>query len=209
MLGRGRFQRQVNSPAQWQVSTQGGQEPILVPGLTMSAMNQSKGSRNTLARFLYGTSLRRTLIRCLVLAVVSLVTFKFLFIPVRVDGGSMLPTYSSRGINLVNRLAYRQTPPQRGDVVAIWMRENSRHAVLMKRVVGLPGETVGFQNGRVVVDGVPLDEPYVQYPSDWNRDPVRCGSDEYFVVGDNRSMPMDGHWFGRARAKLIAGRMVL
>ncbi|MCU0771196.1 MAG: signal peptidase I [Verrucomicrobia bacterium] len=172
-------------------------------------MNEPKCVRSTLTRLVCGTSPRRTLVRCLVLVVVCLVVFKFLFLPVRVHGGSMLPAYSSRGINFVNRLAYRRAQPRRGDVVAIWPRESSRRVVLMKRVVGLPGETVGFRDGRVVVDGVPLNEPYVRYASDWNLEPVRCGPDEYFVVGDNRSMPMDGHWFGRAKAQLIAGRMVL
>jgi signal peptidase I len=184
---------------------------MLAHGLIMAALVQpnGKGKGKGLARWVYGTSLRRTLVRCVLLAAVCLVVFKFVFIPVRVDGGSMLPTYASRGLNLVNRLAYRHAAPQRGDVVAIWMRETSRQAVLMKRVVGLPGESIGFQNGQVTVDGVPLDEPYVRYPSDWNREPVPCGPDEYFVVGDNRSMPMEGHWFGRAKAKLIAGRMLL
>jgi len=163
----------------------------------------------SLGRLVYGTSLRRTILRAAVLALVCLIIFKFMFIPARVDGGSMAPTYSNHGLNLVNRMAYLHKNPQRGDVVAIRLRETGHSIVLMKRVVGLPGEAIGFQNGRVLVDGRLLDEPYVQFPSDWERLPVVCGPDEYFVVGDNRSMPMDGHWLGRAKASLIAGRMVL
>jgi signal peptidase I len=162
-----------------------------------------------LGRLVYGTSLRRTLVRAGVLAAVCLVTFKFVFIPARVDGGSMAPTYSNHGLNLVNRMAYLSKSPQRGDVVAIRLRETGHSIVLMKRVVGLPGETIGFQHGRVTVNGVRLEEPYVKLPSDWNMEPVTCGPDEYFVVGDNRSMPIDDHWHGRAKASLIAGKMVL
>lgn len=163
----------------------------------------------TLRRLVYGTSFRRTLVRAAILAVVCLVVFKFVFIPARVDGGSMAPTYANHGLNLINRLAYLNKKPQRGDVVAIRLRETGHSVVLMKRVVGLPGEEIGFKDGRVAVNGVKLEEPYVRLPSDWSRAPVVCGPDEYFVVGDNRSMPMPDHWFGRAKARLIAGRMML
>jgi signal peptidase I len=172
-------------------------------------MSESNGKLVTLGRLVYGTSLRRTLVRSLILAALCLVTFKFLFIPVRVDGGSMSPTYSDRGINLVNRMAYKRSAPRRGDVVAIWIGENSHSVVLMKRIVGLPGEAIGFQDGRVTVNGVLQDEPYVSYYSDWNCKPVVCGPNEYFFVGDNRSMPIEDHFYGRAAAKLIAGKMLL
>ena len=160
-------------------------------------------------RVVYGTSLKRTLIRATILAVTCIVTAKFIFIPVRIDGASMVPTYSKRGLNFVNRLAYMRTAPQRGDVVAVRMREHANSVFLMKRVVGLPGERIGFEDGTVTVNGERLAEPYVEYPSDWDMVPVECGVDEYFVVGDNRSMPMEDHWFGRAKANLIAGRMML
>ncbi|MCU0788883.1 MAG: signal peptidase I [Verrucomicrobia bacterium] len=170
---------------------------------------EGNGDGFSLGKLVYGTSPRRTLLRAAVLAALCLIVFKFMFVPARVDGGSMAPTYSNHGLNLINRMAYLQNKPQRGDVVAIRLRETGHSIVLMKRVVGLPGEAIGFQNGRVTVDGQLLDEPYVQLPSDWERAPVVCGPDEYFVVGDNRSMLMDGHWFGRAKASLIAGKMVL
>lgn len=166
-------------------------------------------SGSFLERLVYGTSLKRTLIRASVLAVTCLVTAKFIFIPVRVDGASMAPTYSRRGVNFVNRLAYVRTAPHRGDVVAVRLREGAGSVFLMKRIVGLPGERIGFEDGTVTVNGSRLEEPYRQYPSDWDMEPVLCHPDEYFVVGDNRSMPMEDHWCGRARAILIAGKMML
>ena len=147
--------------------------------------------------------------RALVLAAVVAFTFKFVFIPVRVAGLSMAPTYKSNRVNLVNRLAYRNSEPERGDVVGVWPREGSRSVMLMKRVIGLPGETVDFRNGTVFIDGSPLEEPYVQFASDWNLAPVVVGEGEYFVVGDNRSMPADAHEFGIAPRRQIAGRMLL
>lgn len=172
-------------------------------------MSAGNGNGLTLGRLVYGTRLRRTLVRATILGVLVFLVFRFVFLGVQVDGGSMAPTYSDRGINLVNRLAYLWAEPQRGDVVGVRLREHSHSVLWMKRVVGLPGEAIGFENGCVTVNGVRIDEPYVQFRSDWNRDPVVCGPDEYFVVGDNRSMPMEGHRFGRTKARLIAGKMLL
>jgi signal peptidase I len=148
-----------------------------------------------------------TLTRAAVLAVTCLVVFKFVLIPVRLSGGSMAPTYGN-GINLVNRLAYRSKGPARGDVVAVRFRPTGRSVLYMKRVVGLPGERIGFRDGRVTVNDELIEESYLRFPSDWNVAPVLCGPDEYFVVGDNRSMPPEDHEHGRARRALIAGRML-
>ena len=182
---------------------------MVAVGQPWYVMTQHGDNGFPLGRLVYGTSLRRTLVRAAVLGGIVLITFKFLFIPARVDGGSMAPTYPNRTLNLVNRLAYLNNSPQRGDVVAIWLRETGHSVVLMKRVVGLPGEEIGFQDGHATVNGVKLQEPYLRFPSDWERAAVKCGPDEYFVVGDNRSMDIEGHWFGRAKASLIAGKMVL
>ena len=62
--------------------------------------------------------------------------------------------------------------------MAIWLGHNGSSVLLMKRVVGLPGEAIGFSNGHVTVDGIRLDEPYVRFSSDWNREAVPCGFDE-------------------------------
>lgn len=159
-------------------------------------------------RLVLGRSLKVTLTRAAILAATCFIAFKFIFIPVRVDGLSMAPTYGN-GLNLVYRLAYRgDRQPERGDVVAVRFRPNGRSVLLMKRVVGLPGEWIGFHNGQVTVNGRQLDEPYLRFPSDWNVEPKLCGEDEYFVVGDNRSMSPEDHQHGRARRVLIAGRMV-
>ncbi len=172
-------------------------------------MSESVGKFRPLGRLVYGTSLRRTLVRALILCVVCLLAVKFVFIPVRVDGGSMAPTYSDKGLNLVNRMAYKRHAPQRGDVVAIWLRDDGFSVVLMKRIVGLPGESIGFRHGHVTVNGVRMEEPYVRFGSDWNQEPVVCGPDEYFFVGDNRSMQIEDHTLGRVKRSSIAGKMVL
>lgn len=158
-------------------------------------------------RFIFGRNLRFTLIRATTLAVVCFILFKFILLPVRVTGGSMEPNYRNGRVNFINTLAYRSHPPRRGDVVGI--RFSGPSIMLLKRVVGLPGERIGFREGRVTVNGVPLDEPWLRLPSNWNLDPVELGPDEYFVVGDNRSMPMHLHTFGRAERARILGKAVL
>ena len=76
-------------------------------------------------------------------------------LPVRIEGNSMFPTYHDRGVNFVNRLAYRHIEPQRGDIVGIRMAGPS--VMLMKRIVGLPGETVAFEHGRLIINGEEID----------------------------------------------------
>jgi signal peptidase I len=119
----------------------------------------------------------------------------------------MLPTYKDRSWNFVNRLAYLRHEPQRGDVVSI--RLAGIHRMYMKRIIGLPGETVGFVDGRVLINGEVLDEPYEKYACDWNRSPVKLEPDEYFVVGDNRSMPQPEHKFGKVERGRIIGKAIL
>lgn len=157
-------------------------------------------------RLIFGTHPRRTAVRVLVLAGVSVVTFGWILIPVRAEGVSMMPTYRSGSLNLVNRLAFVMRPPERGEIVAI--RLAGPHVVYIKRVVGLPGERVSIDNGIVRVNGRPLDEPYVRNRSPWKLDDTILGADEYFLVGDNRGMREEEHDFGRANRSRIIGKVV-
>jgi signal peptidase I len=126
--------------------------------------------------------------------------------PVRTEGISMLPTYESGRLTLVNRLAYSQTPPARGDIVAITLA--GEHVVYVKRIVGLPGERLGITDGVVHINGVPLPEPYVRHRRPWTVDEVTLGPQEYFLIGDNRGMNAADHDFGRADRSRIAGKVV-
>jgi signal peptidase I len=159
-------------------------------------------------RVLIGRNPKRTLVRVVVLVAVSVVVFKFMLLPVRVDGASMLPTYKENGVNLVNRLAYLRHEPERGDVVAVRLLAGA-HIMYLKRIVGLPGETVAFHNGRLLINGEPLEEPYVKFPCVWERGPVQVGPGQYYVVGDNRDNQWEWHAQGRAPRELILGKVLL
>jgi hypothetical protein len=75
--------------------------------------------------------------------------------------------------------------------------------------VGLPGETVAFENGTLFINAMPLEEPYVNKEGcDWNMSPIKLGFDEYYVTGDNRSMQFELHWHEKVRRQQIVGRIL-
>ena len=154
-----------------------------------------------------GRNPRFTLVRIVVLVLAVILTREFALLPVQIKGPSMLPTYQENGVNFVNRLAYVAHEPRRGDVVTI--RYSGTSVMLMKRVIGLPGETIAFHQGRVLVNGTQLAEPYVKYPTDWELPPVTLTNGNYFVVGDNRSMPLVQHTFGETERRRIIGKILL
>lgn len=156
-----------------------------------------------------GRNPQTTLVRIIVLVVLCFVLFFSgrVLLPVKVDGISMLPTYKSGSVNFSNRLAYWWHEPQRGDVVTV--RYAGEHLMLLKRIIGLPGETVAFDHGTVLINGQPLVEPYEKNPGDWTLPPRTLGPDEYFIVGDNRTMPPQDHKFGVVERFRIVGKVLL
>jgi signal peptidase I len=160
----------------------------------------------TLREILIGKSAGRSLIRGLSVAVLLLVGSRVLLVPVRAHGISMLPTYEEGQFVFVNRLAYRFSSLKRGDVVAVTL--NDTETVLVKRIIALPGETVRIEDGKVFIDGAPLDEPYLRYFLPWNMKDGTVAADEVFVIGDNRSMRLENHDFGFARQDRILGRAI-
>jgi signal peptidase I len=144
-------------------------------------------------RFIFGKNPAWTFVRILFLVFVSLIVFKFILLPIRVTGDSMFPTYRHGQIKFVNRLAYKHARPRRGDVVAVEFE--GREVLLLKRIIGLPGETLQVLNGDVLINGHKIEEPYAngKIPSSVkNRlgytDPIPLGPDEYMVIGDNRNI---------------------
>jgi signal peptidase I len=156
---------------------------------------------------IFGRRPKWTVVRIVVLVVVCVLLRTFVVIPIRVEGPSMLPTYKDHRINFVNRLAYVFHEPHRGDVVAI--RTSGESIMYMKRIIGLPGETVAFQGGHAVINGQVLDEPYVKNPCRWEAEPRTLGPSEYYFVGDNRMMPKSDHYEGKAERSRIVGKVLL
>jgi signal peptidase I len=157
-------------------------------------------------RLVFGRRPKRTLMRAALIAVSALIVFKFVLLPVRIQGGSMLPAYRSGSINFINQLAYLWHKPRRGDVVGVMM--TGKHLMLFKRIVALPGETVAIERGFILINGHLLSEPYVQARAPWQLTPRQLEPDEYFVVGDNRGMDQQVHEFGAAKARKIVGKVL-
>lgn len=159
-------------------------------------------------RFVFGQNPRRTAVRVLVLAAVSFIVFRWVLIPIRTEGSSMLPTYTPDRLHFVNRLSYgfAASQPGRGDIVAIQMA--GPHVLYVKRIVGLPGERVGIAGGQVHINGAALSEPYVRHRKPWDVSDVTLGPREYFVMGDNRGMSVGEHDFGRVQLNRIFGKII-
>ena len=157
-------------------------------------------------RLVFGANPRRTSVRILVLATAAFVTLRWILMPVRAEGISMLPTFESGRLHFVNRIAYTFAPPARGDIVAI--RLAGPHVLYIKRVVALPGERVRIVEGQVQINGIGLDEPYVHNRRPWDTEEVQLSPRQYFVAGDNRGMSAADHDFGKVDAERIIGKVV-
>lgn len=124
----------------------------------------------------------------------------------RVEGQSMEPNLHSDQRLVVEKLSYRFHGPQRFDVVVLRL-PNQGEELLIKRVVGLPGETVEIRNGQVYIDGNPLSEPFLDVqtrPGRNNR--IVVPPLHVFVLGDNRDHSNDSRSFGPVPIENIVGR---
>ena len=159
-----------------------------------------------LTKLLFGKHPKRTLTRVVVLVVFTIVTFKFVLLPIRVSGVSMFPAYKDGQTLVVYRMAFARQDPQRLDVVAIKLPRYN--IVLLKRIIGLPGETVSIHSGYVFINGKELQEDHVKARLPWNENPTELGKDEYMVIGDNRAMSQIDHDYGVCLRTEILGKVI-
>jgi len=134
----------------------------------------------------------------------AMVIIIFLYQPVKVEGTSMAPLLSDQERIFINKFVYRFEPIERGDVVVFWYPLD-RSKSFIKRVIGLPGEYIEVRQGRVLVNGKRLMEPYVppQFADSGSYGPITVPVDEYFVMGDHRISSNDSRMFGPVENKYI------
>jgi signal peptidase I len=139
----------------------------------------------------------------------ALVIIVFLYQPVKVEGTSMAPLLSDQERIFINKFVYRFEPIERGDVVVFWYPLDHTKSFI-KRVVGLPGETVEIRHGVLYVNGKTVPEPYVppQYEDLSDFGPVRVPKESFFVLGDHRISSNDSRVFGPVSSRYIYGRAV-
>ena len=154
-------------------------------------------------QFFFPSLTPKFLIRAFFVALFAYLFFGHICVPLRIKGSSMEPTYRDEGINFCYKLRYIFSEPKRYDVVAIRFAGN--RVMLLKRVVALEAERVEFRDGKLIVNGEEMDEPYVRYSCNWNLPPRQVEKDCVYVVGDNRNMPIENHHFGQAPLKRIIG----
>jgi signal peptidase I len=140
--------------------------------------------------------------------IVALVINLFIAQATRVHGQSMEPTLHSDQRLVVEKLSYNNwlhlRSPQRGDVVVL--RINGMDELLIKRVIGLPGDQVEIRHGQVFINHQMLDEPYVVFPAEGDYGPVDVPPLHLFVLGDNRNFSNDSRTFGPIPMKNVVGR---
>jgi len=130
----------------------------------------------------------------------------FLVQPFYVEGASMEPNFYDKEYLIIDELSYRFHAPARGEVVVFRNPDNNKQYYI-KRVIGLPGETVEIINGKVSINGKELNETYIDNLSGQSFAQLTVGQDEYFVLGDNRPVSRDSRVFQALPKKLIIGRV--
>src|SRR5271163_4888294 len=143
----------------------------------------------------------------LISVVVSFFIITFLYQPVKVEGTSMAPQLHDQDRLFVNKFAYNFEKIERDDVVVFYYPRDTQKSYI-KRVIGLPGDTVRITDGRVFVNGTPIAEPYVpeRYEDVRSMDALHVPEGEYFVMGDHRSISSDSRDFGPVARNLIYGK---
>jgi signal peptidase I len=142
---------------------------------------------------------------------VALVVKTFLFQAFYIPSESMQPTLNPGDRVLVNKLSYRLHPIHRGDIV-VFLRppgESGDPTIkdLIKRVIGLPGDTIEALNGKVLINGQPVNEPYLTPGTPTTQlDKHVIAAGQYFVMGDNRTNSKDSRFIGAIPGSLIVGR---
>uniref|UniRef100_A0A7C3MIY2 Signal peptidase I n=1 Tax=Dictyoglomus thermophilum TaxID=14 RepID=A0A7C3MIY2_DICTH len=122
--------------------------------------------------------------------------------------GSMIPTLNEKEAVLVIRIPYYFREPRRGEVIVFKYPQDPTKEYV-KRLIGLPGDTIEIKNGIVYVNGRALDEYYVKNKSSDNYGPIQVPKDSYFVLGDNRPVSVDSRYWGFVPKKNLVGKAVL
>lgn len=174
-------------------------EPVNPPTDPVEPTNASRSS--------FGSGVLRFFLdvaETILLAAILFVGINAISARIRVDGYSMEPTLKDGEFVIVNKLAYRFGSPQRGDVI-VFRYPRDPEQEYIKRIIGLPGDTVKVVNGHVFVNDQQLNEPYIaaapHYQSEYS-----VPADSIFVLGDNRNNSSDSHNWGPVPYGNLIGR---
>lgn len=167
-------------------------------------------------RFKWASTLLKVVVAIVAIIAMSWLMRTFLFQAYQIPSGSMEETIMTGDMVFAEKLSYRFSEPQRGDIITFADPEIPSRT-LIKRVIATEGQTVEIEDGKVVVDGIALDEPYTygkpSYPltTAYGTNityPYTVPVGEVWVMGDNRTNSQDSRYFGSIPISTIAGKAV-
>ena len=150
---------------------------------------------------------KNRIFRLVCIAVGAWIVFRFLFQPMVISGSSMMPTYADKGVTFSCPWLLWFSPAKRGDVCVFSMA--GRKVYLLKRILAMEGDTVEWRRGRLYINGKEQAEPYTaggNVNCDWTLPPEKVEPGKYYVMGDNRTMPIEEHVGGQISTKRLAGK---
>ncbi|MBE3559474.1 MAG: signal peptidase I [Ktedonobacteraceae bacterium] len=151
----------------------------------------------------------RGLIKTLTLILLLILASRVILQNYHIDGQSMEPTLHDHEYVLVNKAAYLFAPPQRGDIIVFQYPHNPQENYI-KRIIAIPGDIISVEGATVTVNGVTLQESYVDQNDNFNPFPPLenriVGPDQYFVMGDNRGNSADSRQWGLVPRQNIIGK---
>jgi signal peptidase I len=153
--------------------------------------------------------IKETLSTLLVAIILALIIKTFLFEARVIPSGSMLPTIQINDRVLVNKLVYHWRLPERFEIIVFHAPETrgGESEDFIKRVIAFPGETVAVKNGKVSINGKPLEEPMLNSVPNYSFGPVKVPEDCLFVLGDNRNFSFDSHlWNHWLETDMVKGK---
>lgn len=140
----------------------------------------------------------KNLIPYIIIVVVVVFVRVFIMTPVKVNGTSMYPTLNGNEIMILNKL----TKIDRFDIVVL--KRNGDDDNLIKRIIGMPGDTVEIKDNKIFINDKEYEDPY-GFGVTYNIDKVKLGEEEYFILGDNRQISLDSRVFGKIHRSEIKG----
>jgi signal peptidase I len=152
-----------------------------------------------------GKSAVLEIIETIVMTVLIFAAVRLLVQNFRIEGSSMEPNLHDGEYLIIEKLSYRFGDPQRGDVIVFHYPLNPQRDFI-KRIIGLPGDSVQVRRGQVFINGQVMPEPYGPMEPTYNWGPEAVGADQYCVLGDNRNNSSDSHSWGMLPRSLIIGR---